>query len=388
MSFENQKTDASREAFGSNEEQVAAKKRAIENALGAGDYDQVAALAQEAKGLEGDKNEMLGAAKDEATAENADRDMAKERDGAQGEANEMNQAFDESKAAEAAAKEKARIAEEDRLSAEADAAAAAKLVEQIKGGNVGVEAQLIETVKVSEGKQGEIELTAEQQPVVVQEQQSNPENVQQYLDEIAVAGDYVGTRLHFMPESVKANEAFMLKVAEYNPAEALSHASPELRGNKDFIRKLMQIQPGEEMSEPWNFHKVDFYGIDSYAPEFSKDKDFAMELIDDDRYDTVPAQLLEDEKIAGIIKQKELQKIIAKAQEHVQKKSGTSYIRVADFKVRDNGQTLGGDRWSLLNDDAFATEVKKALKPYGEVEIMKTKWQGDRGDLKFTPKGN
>lgn len=137
MDFEKKQTGAtSREDFASNEEQVATKKQAIAEAVAAGDYDKVAELAQEAKRLEGDKQEMMNATQEAALAENAERDMATKKEGDHAEALEMNKAFDESQAAEAVAKEKARIAEEDKLKAEADAAAATKLAEQIKGGGI------------------------------------------------------------------------------------------------------------------------------------------------------------------------------------------------------------------------------------------------------------
>jgi hypothetical protein len=151
MDFEKQQAGAaSREDFASNEEQVAAKKQAIAEATAAGDYDKITALAQEAKGLGAGKNEMMANTEDVARMENAKRDydkvsaLAQEAIGLEWDKNEMlGAAKDEAEtenaerdmaAKEAAAQEKARIAEEDRLSAEADAAAAAKLAEQIKGG--------------------------------------------------------------------------------------------------------------------------------------------------------------------------------------------------------------------------------------------------------------
>ncbi|MGB4833812.1 MAG: hypothetical protein WBP40_02150, partial [Candidatus Moraniibacteriota bacterium] len=117
MDFEAQSTEgSSRESYAAKEEEIAAQKKAIAEAVAAEDYDKVAELAQQAKVLEGEKNEMLGSAREEA--------------------GDMNKAIGESKVAEAAAQEQARIAEEARQQAEADAAAAAKLLGQIKDGNL------------------------------------------------------------------------------------------------------------------------------------------------------------------------------------------------------------------------------------------------------------
>lgn len=116
MDFEAQSTEgSSRESYTAKEEEIAAQKKSIAEAVAAGDYDKVAELAKQAKALEGAKDEMLGSAQEDA--------------------NDMNKAIGESKAAEAAAIEKARIAEEGRQQAEADAARAAKLLGQIKDGN-------------------------------------------------------------------------------------------------------------------------------------------------------------------------------------------------------------------------------------------------------------
>lgn len=334
---------------------------------------QMAALFAEQNQLQAQNENTMDTDRKEGEAMDVSFDTEKSR----AEAEAAQRAAEEQEAAESAAR-----AEQTRLDAEqvtADKAAADALAEKLTSGAALEGGAVAEMAGVADNKvpMAETVEAIEEKPINVE----NTNDFQQYLDEIASHQDYVGTRLAYMPESLKANESFMLKVAEYNPAEALSHASPELKGSKEFVMKLMKMQPSSDS----NFQKVDFYVIERESPELSRDKDLAMELIDNNRYDTVPAQLLSDPEVFGLIKQKELQRIVTEAQGYVQRKQG-GRMKGVDFKVRDNGQTLGGDRWSLLNDDAFAGEVKKALEPYGNVVIEKTKWQGDRAEMKFTPR--
>lgn len=217
MDFEKQQVGtASREDFASNEEQVAAKKQAIAEAAAAGDYDKVAELAQAAKGLEADKNEMMGTVQEEATAENAERDMVVKKESDHAEALEMNKAFDESKAVEAAAQERARIAEEDRLSAEADAAVAAKLAEQIKNGNVGAEAQL-----VSSG---------------VENQEANKES--RYRGTVKYSKD---GSIPSMFMASRFDPAIMLEAYRKNPRGNVSRIPVALLEDQEFVAGLKKI---------------------------------------------------------------------------------------------------------------------------------------------------
>ncbi len=75
MGFEKQQAKAaSREDFARNEEQIVAQKQAIAEAAVVGDYDKVAALAQEAKSLEGNRQAMMSNTEDVARVENIERD--------------------------------------------------------------------------------------------------------------------------------------------------------------------------------------------------------------------------------------------------------------------------------------------------------------------------
>lgn len=123
-----------RENFAENEADIEQKKQEIAQALEAGDYASVAALAQEAKGMETARGEMVNEA--------------------HGEALEDNKVFDEAKAAEKAQKD-AEIAEQARLQTEADAAEAAALLAKLQGGNVegGVVAASSATAENQESKE-------------------------------------------------------------------------------------------------------------------------------------------------------------------------------------------------------------------------------------------
>ncbi len=86
------------------------------------------------------KQEEMDEARDEADAENVkfnERKSGEKAEAERDEAIEMNKDFDKAKIAEEKAKENAKIAEEARLSAEADAAKAAELLEKIKSGKLG-----------------------------------------------------------------------------------------------------------------------------------------------------------------------------------------------------------------------------------------------------------
>lgn len=105
-----------RETFDKNEAGIVQTKQAIAEAAAAGDYDKVATLAQEAKGMEAAKGEMVGEA--------------------QGEALDDNKTFDEAKAAEEKAKRDAELAEQAKLQAEKDSQEAAALLAKLQGGTV------------------------------------------------------------------------------------------------------------------------------------------------------------------------------------------------------------------------------------------------------------
>ncbi len=97
---------------------------------------------------DGVKQEEKEEAHGEANIENANFDERKAKEKAeseQGEAIEMNKDFDKAKVAEEKAREKAELAEEARLSDEADAIKAAELLEKIKSGKV--ESASVENIK-------------------------------------------------------------------------------------------------------------------------------------------------------------------------------------------------------------------------------------------------
>lgn len=112
-----EKPTSSRETFDKNEDSIALKKQEIAKALESGDWVSVATLAQEAKGMETAKSEMMNSAEDEAL--------------------ETNKQIDEAKAAEEKAQRVAAIAEAARLDAENSAKEAAALLEKLTGGNTG-----------------------------------------------------------------------------------------------------------------------------------------------------------------------------------------------------------------------------------------------------------
>ncbi len=112
----------SREKFEEAEGGIEQKKKAIAQALEAGDYDSVSTLAQEAKGMEQTKSEMVGDAHSEAL--------------------EMNRQVDEEKAAEEKASREAAAAEAAAQDAERSQQEAAALLAKMQGG--GVEAPVIE----------------------------------------------------------------------------------------------------------------------------------------------------------------------------------------------------------------------------------------------------
>lgn len=115
----------SREKFEEAEGSLEQKKKAIVQALESGDYDSVSTLAQEAKGMEQAKSEMVGDAHSEAL--------------------EMNRQVDEEKAAEEKASREAAAAEAARLDAEKSQQEAAALLAKMQGG--GVEAPVVESAE-------------------------------------------------------------------------------------------------------------------------------------------------------------------------------------------------------------------------------------------------
>ncbi len=122
----NENPTSSREEFDKNEESIAQKKQAINEAIAAGDYGKVAELAQEAKAMETAKSEMIGGAHSEALEENETRDAEKEMDNLHEQALEDNKAIDK-------ANRKAALAEAAKLDAENSAKEAAAILEKLNG---------------------------------------------------------------------------------------------------------------------------------------------------------------------------------------------------------------------------------------------------------------
>ena len=69
----------SKEAFNQNAESIEQKKQAITEAVTAGDYEKVAALAQEAKSMEAARNEMMGETQADAEIMNTEFNAEKAR---------------------------------------------------------------------------------------------------------------------------------------------------------------------------------------------------------------------------------------------------------------------------------------------------------------------
>ncbi len=267
MDFEKQAGAASREDFASNEEQVAAKKAAIAEAAAAGDYDKVAELAQAAKGLETSKNEMMSNTEDAARAENAERDAAAKKEGDHVEALEMNKAFDESQAAEKAAQERAKIAEADKLSAEADAAAAAKLAEQIKSGNVGVEVQSAEVVQ--------------DKPIGNTFEAPKNETFEKYGEKMrGAAAELVNVK-----KQMQANEKIMyskeLDMAERLKAQdenkALNETRNKLREDALFGAEFRRQKTGESYSEYSDYQRKT---LDEYRDAAMQDPQTVLSMLE------------------------------------------------------------------------------------------------------------
>ena len=219
-----------RETFNNNEENIAQKKQAIAEAAIAGDFDKVASLAQEAKGLDGNKNEMIGNAQEEARAENAERDLAKEKESAHGEALEMNKAFDENKAAENAALEKARVAEEDRLQAEKEAAQLVAIRAKLSG----------ESVAQMEKTQGVV-ASAE---VENAEQIKTPEESQYEFFKGTLKFDENG-RMNSIFSKLRDNPKVMLEAYKKNP-ENLHWVSKRLSQDPEFVKQMEALGAGSK----------------------------------------------------------------------------------------------------------------------------------------------
>jgi len=303
--------------------------------------------AQEEAGAEDAERKIY----DEAKAEDAERKMFDE-------AKAEDAAFEQKKAAESAL----QLAEDARVKAAEDAEAAAKVLEGIQGAKT---------------ETGQLDGVGENPEQTKENSNEDLNRFQKYIDEIMAHPGYEGTRLTFMPEEVKADEAFLLKVAEVNPSAAFSHASKELQHNKKFILKLMKAQPNEK-ADKVNYHRVDFYDIERKTPELMGDKDLAMAVIQTGSYETIPAKMLNDKDVHEAITQREILKLSKEAQEFARdKKNG--YAHIANFKLRDDGQTVGGERWSLSNDAVFVAELKRAVSKYVDVSIRK-------GELYFSSK--
>jgi hypothetical protein len=129
MSNENP-TENPREAFDENEAGIEQKKQEMTDAVAAGDFAKVAELAQEAKGMEAAKAEMVGNAYDEAT--------------------EMNKGIDEAKAAEEKVAREAALAEQAKQDAENSQKEAAALLEKMQGGPAENSAEQGQGEKISE----------------------------------------------------------------------------------------------------------------------------------------------------------------------------------------------------------------------------------------------
>ncbi len=115
-----------RETFDKNEDGIAQTKKAIAEAVAAGDYDKVGTLAQEAKGMEASNLEMSTVSQ---------------------EAVDDNKAFDEAKAAEEKAKRDTELAEQAKLQAAKDSQEAAALLAKLQGSPA--EAPSTETTEAS-----------------------------------------------------------------------------------------------------------------------------------------------------------------------------------------------------------------------------------------------
>lgn len=137
-----------REIFDKNEENIESIKKQISEATASGDMDKVAELASKGKEFNNQKKELKKSNENEAYEEDAKIEDQKE-------AIEMNKQFDETKAAEEAVKEKARIAEQDRIQAEKEAAQLAALRAKINGESVEAPAENAEQIKTPEEKQYE-----------------------------------------------------------------------------------------------------------------------------------------------------------------------------------------------------------------------------------------
>lgn len=105
-----------REVFDQNEANIAQTKKAIAEAATTGEYDKVAALAQEAKIIETANVEMSTVSQ---------------------EAINENKAVGDAQVAQEKAKRQIELAEQMKLQAEKDALEAAQLLEKLTGKNVG-----------------------------------------------------------------------------------------------------------------------------------------------------------------------------------------------------------------------------------------------------------
>lgn len=129
-----------RETFDKNEAGIAQTKQAIAEAVAAGDYDKVGALAQAAKSMEASNLEMSTPSQ---------------------EATDDNKAFDEAKAAEKAQKDAERT-EQAKQQTEKDKQEAAALLEKLTGGNAGAKGEEVsEAPKDQESLKTDMELISE-----------------------------------------------------------------------------------------------------------------------------------------------------------------------------------------------------------------------------------
>jgi len=181
-----------------------AKKELAEKVLGAKSPEDMIALGKKLQEQgEALKAEEVGVKQEELSedhSEGLEMNAAFDKDKAHGEAMEMNAEFkkdkdheealginkeiDEAKAAEVRAQEKAKFAEEARLSAEADKAAAAEILKKLQGGDA-------ETAPVKKAEAVATEkATLAEATVEKSESKEIPPEVQQVIKKMERAGYY------------------------------------------------------------------------------------------------------------------------------------------------------------------------------------------------------
>lgn len=199
---------------------------------------------------EGVKKEEVDEARDEADIENKSFDERKVKEKMEtehGEAIEMNKEFDEAKIAEEKAKEKAELAEDARLSAEADAAKAAELLEKIKSGK-------LESVPAEKGEAVKVENV---------EQIKTPEESQYEFFKGTLEYDEDG-KMNSIFNILRDNPIVMLEAYKKNP-ENLHWVSKRLSKDPEFVKQMETLGAGTrkdgtlggDRNSPGEFSAVD-----------------------------------------------------------------------------------------------------------------------------------